>query len=133
LVGGPYQPPRCKVGQVLSDRLRGEVIVSAISDAPIPWPMGRAGRRGSLAPILTAELERAVRTEFAVAVRYWWGVGVTLVWKWRRDLGVRQKLSRERSAELKRRVLTGERQAALAREFGVSRQWVSAIAKVRRS
>src|SRR5947209_7208438 len=88
LVGGPYKPPRSKVGKPLRDRLRGDVIVSAISDAPIRWPMGRVGKSGRLAPVLTKELERAVRTESSLAVRYWWGVGAWLVWRWRKGLGV---------------------------------------------
>jgi hypothetical protein len=42
---------------------------------------------------------------------------------------VYMKLSRERAAEVKRRALAGESQAALAREFGICRQWVRAIAR----
>jgi hypothetical protein len=41
----------------------------------------------------------------------------------------RMKLSPERAAELKRRALAGERQSALAQEFGVSPSWVSAIVR----
>src|SRR5207253_1834819 len=88
LVGGPYEPPPCQIGTRLHDRLRGDVVVSAISDAPIRWPMGRAGWTGKLAPIVTAELERAIRTESALALRYWWGVGTWLVSRWRKALGV---------------------------------------------
>jgi hypothetical protein len=39
------------------------------------------------------------------------------------------KLSPQQAAELKRRALAGERRTELAEEFGVSRQWVSAIAR----
>jgi hypothetical protein len=39
------------------------------------------------------------------------------------------KLSPERAAELKRRALAGESRTALAKEFGVCRQWVRAIAR----
>jgi hypothetical protein len=41
----------------------------------------------------------------------------------------RMKLSPERAAELKRRALAGEQRVALAREFGVSPSWVTAIAR----
>jgi hypothetical protein len=132
----------------------------AISLAPIPWPLGRQRAHAKLAPIVTTELERAIRTESALAMQYWWGVGNWLVSKWRRELGVPlmnegtsrlwreltrtrlgehrgpvpgrwlwMKLSAERAAELKRRALAGESRTALAAEFGVSRQWVSAIVR----
>jgi hypothetical protein len=38
--------------------------------------------------LLDDELARAVRHEVAAAIRYWWCVGVTLVWRWRKALGV---------------------------------------------
>jgi hypothetical protein len=38
--------------------------------------------------LLDDELARAVRHEAAAAIRYWWCVGVTLVWRWRKALGV---------------------------------------------
>jgi hypothetical protein len=37
---------------------------------------------------LSEELARAVRTELAAAVRYWWGVSEGVVWRWRKALGV---------------------------------------------
>jgi hypothetical protein len=88
LVAGPYKPLRCKIGDVLSDLLRGDVAVSAFSKAPIPCPMGRARKKAKLAPILTSELERAIRTESSKAVKYWWGVGTWLAWVWRHQLKV---------------------------------------------
>jgi ribosomal protein S14 len=39
------------------------------------------------------------------------------------------KLSPERAAEVKRRALAGESRSALAREFGICRQLVRAIAQ----
>jgi hypothetical protein len=38
--------------------------------------------------LLDEELARAVRREAAAAIQHWWCVGVTLVWRWRRCLGV---------------------------------------------
>ncbi|WP_434030204.1 hypothetical protein, partial [[Pseudomonas] boreopolis] len=35
-----------------------------------------------------AELARAIRTESVEAIRYWWGIGPTKVWQWRKALGV---------------------------------------------
>ena len=34
------------------------------------------------------ELARAIRTESAVALKYWWGIGTHGVWNWRKVLGV---------------------------------------------
>jgi hypothetical protein len=62
------------------------MIVSAISAAPIPWPLGCTGWRGKLDPILTDELVRAVCTESPQAVQYWWGVRDRLLRIWRRAL-----------------------------------------------
>jgi hypothetical protein len=136
--------------------------VEAISKAPIPWPLGRQRPHAKLAPIVTTKLERAIRTESALAMQYWWDVSDGLVSKRRRELGVplmnegtlrlwRElapvkfaadyrsrpdrfarrpcKLSLERAAELKRRALAGENRTALAQEYGISRQWVSAIVR----
>src|SRR5579871_3504886 len=37
---GPYKPPACQVGDTLTCALRGELIVVAFTDAPVPWPRG---------------------------------------------------------------------------------------------
>jgi hypothetical protein len=160
LVRGPYKAPPCRIGATLHDAIRGDIVVVAISRAPIPWPLGRQKPHTKLAPIVTTELERAIRTESALAMRYWWDVGKSLVAKWRRELGVPlmnegtarlwreltqrrlgehygwvpgrrlgMKLSPERAAELKRRALAGENRTALAAEYRISRQWVSAIVR----
>jgi hypothetical protein len=88
LVRGPYKAPPCRIGATLHDAIRGDIVVVAISKAPIPWPLGRQRPHAKLAPIVTTELERAVRTESALALQYWWRVGNWLVSKWRRELGV---------------------------------------------
>jgi hypothetical protein len=38
--------------------------------------------------LVTEELARAVRTESAAAICYWWGVSEGVVWRWRKALGV---------------------------------------------
>jgi hypothetical protein len=160
LVAGPYTAPPSQIGEVLHDAIRGDIIVLAISKSPIPWPLGRQRPHAKLAPIVTTELEQAIKTESALAMQYWWGVGNWLVSKWRRELGVplmnegslrlcRElvrrrlgehlggvpgrrfwiKVSPERAAEVQRRALAGESPTALAKEFGICRQWVRAIAK----
>jgi hypothetical protein len=38
--------------------------------------------------LIDEELARAIRTESAVALKYWWGIGTHAVWHWRRALKV---------------------------------------------
>jgi len=60
------EPPRCKVGDVLTCEVRGEMRVRAWHHrGKMPWPKGRElGRaRGGLALIVSAELAAAVRVE----------------------------------------------------------------------
>jgi len=83
---GQYQTPRFRLGQKVLCELRGQVVISGQTDAPIPWPIGKAGRHHAL--VLYAGLADAVRREAALAVAYWWGVCHHTVWKWRKALGV---------------------------------------------
>jgi hypothetical protein len=65
------------------------VVITGWSDGRIPWPRCRpVGQRGQPGLLVDEELARAVRTESAAAVMYWWGVGVKAVWRWRTALGV---------------------------------------------
>lgn len=86
LLAGPYTPPACIVGDLLDDEVDGRVEVGGWTSAPISWPRRKKTGRPSL--ILTPELARAVRMESVEAVCYWWGVGATKVWMWRKALGV---------------------------------------------
>jgi len=91
LIGGPYRPPRGRshrVGAVAACRVRGEVTVHGISDAPIPWPTARTNPHAHPLPICTPELERAIRTESVRAVVHWWGMSRWAVRRWRHALGV---------------------------------------------
>ncbi len=93
LIAAPYAAPRCKIGAPLADRIRGDVPVDGITDAPVPWPFTRyrgAGVTRSPHPILilTGDLERAVRTESSLAVAHHWGVAKSTVYHWRKALGV---------------------------------------------
>lgn len=86
IIAGPYHPPACRKGDWLVDELDGLTEVGGWTDAPISWPRRKKGGRPSL--ILTAELDRAVRTESVMAICHWWGMSDTKVWQWRKALGV---------------------------------------------
>jgi len=87
-LGGPYKAPRCRLGKPLYDLIAGDLVVRAISDAPISWPIGRAGAAGKGRPILCGDLLRAVKLESNAAVMTNWGVSRWTVERWRRALGV---------------------------------------------
>jgi hypothetical protein len=64
-------------------------VFTSWTDAPISWPRALpVGEKGHPGLLVDDELARAVRTESAVAVMHWWGVGVGVVWRWRKALGV---------------------------------------------
>lgn len=86
LIAGPYIQPRVRVGTWLDDEIDGRLVVGGWTDAPLPWPRRKKTGRPSL--ILTGELARAVRIESVEAICYWWGIGPTKVWMWRKALGV---------------------------------------------
>src|SRR5262249_55624629 len=83
---GPYRMPRCRVGGRPTCAARGAVVVRAISDGRIPWPLTKAGKH--LVLVVCGGLARAVRRESALAVRHWWGASLWAVWRWRKALGV---------------------------------------------
>jgi hypothetical protein len=47
--------------------------------------VGGSGRPGLL---ITDELVRAIRTESAEAIKFWFGVSTPTVWQWRRAFGI---------------------------------------------
>jgi hypothetical protein len=83
---GPYATPVFRYGDTVACLIRGEIEIVGLTEAPIPWPKGRAGRQRPL--ILYADLVRAVRRESAQAVARWWGVTPQTVGVWRKALGV---------------------------------------------
>jgi hypothetical protein len=86
LLYGPYAAPPVKHGDVVFCEARGEVVVVSLTEAPIPWPVGKKGR--AKAPILFGDLAGAVRRESNQAVAFWWGVTPQTVTKWRKALEV---------------------------------------------
>jgi hypothetical protein len=62
--------------------------VVRVSDARIPWPVGKRHPGSDLAPVVYAGLAEAARRESNAAVRHWWGVTPQTVSKWRKRLGV---------------------------------------------
>jgi len=81
-----YTPPPARAGARLYCRSRRAWCrVTSWTDALLSWPRGvQVGIRSAPGLIVTRELERAVRTESAAAVKHWFGVGTRVVWKWRR-------------------------------------------------
>jgi len=91
LLFGPYRAPPLRRGDRALCLFRdAPVAVTSWTDAPIPWPRCRAldGRGGGSGLLVEEELARAVRTESALAVRFWWGVNHGTVARWRKALGV---------------------------------------------
>lgn len=90
LLGAPYRPPRLHVGDRTSCLYRDcDVLITSWTDAPISWPKcRRLHRKGRPALLVNEELLRAIRTESALALGHWWGVGSLVVWQWRKAFGI---------------------------------------------
>jgi hypothetical protein len=84
---GKYRTPRFRIGRTVFCEVRGEMVITGVTDAPIPWPVGKRGR-GRHTLIVYKDLAKAVRRESELAICHWWGVCTTTVWKWRKALGV---------------------------------------------
>src|SRR5262245_33227515 len=90
LLAGPFTAPRLRRGARAFCLYRdAEVVITRWTDARITWPRCMVRRRGGGSGLLVEEeLARAIRTESAAAIKYWWGVSDHAVWKWRKALGV---------------------------------------------
>ena len=91
LLFGPYTAPPLRRGDRATCLFRDcLVVVTAWTDAPIPWPRCRTldGPGGGSGLLVDEELARAVRHESAAAVMRWWGASHNAVQNWRRALGV---------------------------------------------
>jgi hypothetical protein len=83
---GTYQTPRFRIGQRVRCLVRGEVVITGMTETPIPWPIGKVGLGRSL--VVYQGLAKAIRRESNQAVCYWWEVTPQTVSKWRKLLSV---------------------------------------------
>jgi hypothetical protein len=115
LLHGPYEPPALRKGDRTVCLYRAaDVVISAWSDGRTSWPRCRAvGVRGGSGLLVCEELARAIRTESAAALEYWWGVSNSTVTLWRAALGVEGQFGTEGSKRLHQ--ATSERGAAATR------------------
>lgn len=86
---GKYRTPRFRIGRVVFCEARGEMTISGITDAPIPWPVGK-GQRGRTSLIVYKDLAKAIRRESNQAIAHWWGVDPQTVSKWRKVMSVKR-------------------------------------------
>jgi hypothetical protein len=87
---GTYRTPRFRLGAEVNCLVRGELTIVGITNAPIPWPLGRNGL-GSKSLAVYGDFARAVRRESVSAVCHWFGVHDLTGWKWRKALGVPER------------------------------------------
>src|SRR5262249_39086450 len=119
LLFGPYQAPALKRGDRATCLFKDcDVVVTGWTDARISWPRCRPRHvpRSHPSLLVNEELARAIRHESAAAIRHWWGVGVGVVWRWRRAFGV-GRTNNEGSARLMRAAAELGATAAAAREW----------------
>jgi hypothetical protein len=116
---GSYSPPSVRVGDRSVCQIRGRVEIVGLTDARIPWPIGRKIRNGdhSTATVLCGDLVEALKKEATGAVCYWWGVSQITVWRWRKALGIKGKTEGTRRAKRAAvRKLAGKRRGLRVRE-----------------
>jgi hypothetical protein len=88
---GPYQIPALRGGDRATCVYHGrDVVVHNWTDAPISWPRCTCAAATRSRPTLPVddELARAIRTESAIAIGFWWGGSGSGVHDWRTALSV---------------------------------------------
>lgn len=76
---GTYSTPLFRYGDHIICERVGQVVLVGLTDARIPWPIGKRGRHKAI--VLYGDLVEAVKRESAGAVPFNWGVGLFTVWK----------------------------------------------------
>jgi hypothetical protein len=157
LIAGPYRTPTCRPGGRFACVVNGDRQIMGITDALIPWPYAFAQARvrqlfvsGDLERAIRTESRMAVAHHWGVStaqVESWrraLGVprmnqGTTRLWRELADsrlgeAGRRRggknhatRLTEAQVAELRRNAKHGLGPVALAKEFGITRQYASAI------
>jgi hypothetical protein len=87
---GTYTTPKFKYGDAVMCEVRGEVLITGLTDAPIPWPVGKKPGGRARTFVVYEGLAEAVRREAAAAICAAWGVTPQTVTKWRKAMGVEQ-------------------------------------------
>jgi hypothetical protein len=121
LLLGPYYPPELRRGDRAYCFLRCcEVTITGLSNGRIPWPRCRANNGlcgGGSGLLINEVLASAIQHESAVAIQYWWGVGVRATSSWRRALAV----SRTNNKGTRRLIRSAsQRGACTMKLFGLS-------------
>ena len=83
---GSYSPPALRKGDRVFCLYRdADCVVTSWSDRRIAWPRVRAlGPHGGSGLLIDETLRRAVQTESAIGLKFWFGVGTRAVWRWRK-------------------------------------------------
>jgi hypothetical protein len=87
---GTYSTPPVRMGDPAVCKVRGRVEIVGLTDARIPWPIGKKRGKGdrSTAVVLCGDLVKALKREATSAVCHWWGFSQITVWRWRKALGI---------------------------------------------
>lgn len=94
LVFGPCTPPRGlrKGKRAYCLYYNAPVVVTGWSDARISWPRcQQKGQDGGSGLLVDEELKRAIRTDSATVLKFWFGVSTKAVWNGRNVFGVGHK------------------------------------------